>query len=67
MTEKKALETMLTTSEVMENLRISSPTTMNKLLELNDFPKIRIGKKYLIPENEYKKWLKQNMGTEVPL
>lgn len=36
-----------------------------KLIMLNGFPKIKIGKRYYIPENEFKKYLDKHIGTKI--
>lgn len=61
------MDRMLTIEEVMDNLHITSKTTMSKLLKASRFPYIKIGKQYLIPETEYTKWLKNKMNTTVYL
>ncbi|MCT7397674.1 helix-turn-helix domain-containing protein [Eubacterium sp. LFL-14] len=60
------LDKMLTIEDIMEHLHISN-TTAYKLVEMNSFPSLRIGRKWLIPESEYKKWLKKAYGTEIIL
>lgn len=36
-----------------------------RLVNRDDFPKIRIGRKILIPENKLKEYLEKNVGTEI--
>ena len=37
------------------------------IVNQNDFPKIKIGKRYYIPSNEYEKWLKNYLRKEYKL
>ena len=53
-----SIDTMLTIEDIMKNLHIKSKTTAYKLLKLDTFPSIKIGKNYLVPESEYNKWVK---------
>jgi hypothetical protein len=64
---KYNLETMLTIEDIMEHLHISSKTTVLKLVQLDTFPKIKLGKKYLIPLGAYNKWVKNMVGKEIYL
>ena len=36
-----------------------------KFIMLNGFPKIKIGKRYYIPENELSKYLEKHVGTKI--
>lgn len=36
-----------------------------KLIMLNGFPKIKIGKRYYIPEIDFKKYLEKHIGTKI--
>lgn len=56
---KQELATMLTKEEVMNNLHIKDYRSFMKLIEKEHLPHIKIGKQYLIPEDEYKKWIKR--------
>lgn len=41
--------------------------SLYKLVSRNDFPKIRVGRKILIPIEGFTKWLEENEGLEVNL
>ena len=47
---------LLTKEEVMENLHIKNIRTFNKLIN-DGLPHIKIGRKILIPNEKYKKWI----------
>lgn len=54
----------LTVKELQDYLRIGK----NKVYDLvgqNDFPKIRLGKTYIIPTEELKKYLHRNMYKKI--
>ena len=36
-----------------------------KLVKIKGFPKIQIGKKILVPEDEFNNWIKNNIGNEI--
>jgi cobalamin biosynthesis Co2+ chelatase CbiK len=54
-----------TVEEIMKNLHIQSKTTMRKVLNLDTFPKIKIGRKILIPKEDYRKWVKNSKGKNI--
>lgn len=54
----------LTVQELQDMLRISKNKSY-ELIQRDDFPKIKIGKKYLIPKNEYQKFLKRSLYKEI--
>ena len=54
----------LTVQELQDMLRISKNKSY-ELISRDDFPKIKIGKKYLIPKNEYQKFLKRSLYKEI--
>ena len=56
---------MLTLEDIKNHLGISSNTTIYKLIAIKSFPKIKIGKKYLIPKNKYLKWIENNLGNDI--
>lgn len=58
---------LMTIKEVKEYLRISSNTTIYKLIALKSFPKLKIGKDYKIPKNLLDKWIENNIGNEILL
>ncbi|OZQ68290.1 helix-turn-helix domain-containing protein [Paenibacillus odorifer] len=38
-----------------------------RLVSRDDFPKIRIGKKFIIPAKRFEEWLEANIGTEITM
>lgn len=56
----------LTVKEVMEILRIGRTMTY-ELVNQPDFPKLRIGRKILIPEKEFQDFLKRYMYKKYTL
>lgn len=55
---------MLTPKEVSEALGIGINQTYT-LIKRTDFPKIRIGQKYLVPKSEFEGWIKiHSYGTD---
>ena len=42
-------------------------STIYKLVSRNDFPKIRVGKRIIIPRDQFVKWMEENTGTTVEL
>lgn len=41
-----------------------SATTFYRWVRLPDFPVIRVGKKLLVPVDEYREWLRKNKGKQ---
>lgn len=60
------METMLTIEDIMENLHIERRQAL-KLLKLDGFPSVKLGKKYLIPLQAYTKWVKSVINTEITI
>jgi excisionase family DNA binding protein len=54
---------MLSVQEVQKLLNVSKDTVY-KLTHTEGFPKIRIGKRVLIPEQELGAWIKAHIETE---
>ena len=52
------LERLLTKEEIMEHLHIKNYRTFMELISNKNLPYLKIGKKYLIPLDEFKKWEK---------
>ena len=50
--------TMLTKQDVMDLLHIKDPRRFSDLINKQHLPHIKIGSQYLIPLQEYKKWIK---------
>lgn len=59
--ENQELDKLLTKEEVMEHLHINNYKTFVDLISKQKLPYIKVGKQYLIPLSEYKKWLKKNI------
>lgn len=66
MENNNVLPKALTVADVMEHLGISKNTAY-KLVNLNGFPKIKIGNKIIIPKEEYLAWIKNRIGREIIL
>ncbi|MBY9082968.1 helix-turn-helix domain-containing protein, partial [Paenibacillus sp. HN-1] len=41
--------------------------TIYRLVNKDDFPKVRIGKKFIIPAHKLNEWLEINIGSEISL
>ena len=55
---------LLTPKDVQSTLNIGKNTTY-KLFKLKGFPKIKIGKKYFIYEDDLEKYLKEHIKTSI--
>ena len=55
---------MLSTKEVSEYLKMGINQTRN-LIKTPDFPKIIVGKKWLVPADELDLWIKHNLGRKI--
>ncbi len=53
------LEEMLTVSEVASHLRISKKQAY-RLTSQQDFPAVRIGRRILIPKEQYMNWVNKH-------
>lgn len=60
--DKKHIDRMLTSKEVMEHLHIKDRRTYNKLLN-DGLPYLKVGKECLTPISEYEKWIKNNLHS----
>ena len=54
------MQNILTTKDVSIKLRMGINQTRD-LIRMNDFPKITVGRKWIIPEDELEKWLEKNL------
>lgn len=54
------MDKYLSTKDVQEILQIGR-NKVYKLIQQNDFPKIKIGRNYLIPEAEFEKYLHRKL------
>ena len=59
--EKKVVLLGYTLDDVAVSLSLSKPMVY-KLLTIEDFPKISIGRKYVIPVRELEDWLTSHVG-----
>lgn len=60
------LPNMLSVTDIQKHLHISKETAY-KLVKMKDFPKITIGKKYVIPEDAYLEWIKNKTRRTILL
>lgn len=60
---EQATDTMLTIKDIQTHLHIGRDTAYS-LVKLSTFPSIKIGRTYLIPLAEYRKWLSKSIGKE---
>lgn len=54
-------EPMLTKEDVKEHLHIKDDRSFYKLINEQQLPYIKIGRKYLVPLKKYNQWLKNMM------
>ena len=57
------LDAMLTVEDIQNHLHIGKNSAY-ALVKLSSFPSIKIGRTYLVPLSEYKKWLTKSIGKE---
>lgn len=60
------MDKMLTPEEVGERLGIGRNTTY-KLIALEDFPKIKIGHRYFIPETKFENFIMRHNKSQIVL
>lgn len=51
----------------LQNIFKCSKNKAYKIVQLNGFPKIRIGKNYYINREHFIKWQKENLNTSIKL
>jgi excisionase family DNA binding protein len=56
----------MSVKDVQTELGLSKNSTY-KLVNLTGFPKVKIGKKILIPRDEFEKFIKQHIGSQIIL
>lgn len=56
----------MSVKDVQNELGLSKNSTY-KLVNLTGFPKVKIGKKILIPRDEFEKFIKQHIGSQIIL
>lgn len=59
-----ALDKMLKVKDIQEHLGISK-NKVYALIRTKGFPKIKIGRNYYLPEEQYKKWVNENLKHEI--
>mgnify|MGYP001088307820 CR=1 FL=1 len=57
---------ILKVSDIQEHLGISKDKAY-KLVKMKSFPKIQIGHRYYIPQDEYEKWLGRHLKSKIIL
>lgn len=57
---------MLKVKDIQEHLGISRKKAYD-LVTMKGFPKITIGRGYYIPEDQYKKWINENVKHKILL
>ena len=57
---------MLTPKDIQEHLCLSK-NIVYQLIQMDSFPKIKIGNSYRIPKDKYEKWIEQNIRREIIL
>lgn len=60
------MENLLTVKDVQEKLKLGKNNTY-KLINQKGFPKIIIGKKILIPEEQFEKYIMSHIRTKINL
>lgn len=60
------MDKLLSVADVQEYLHLGRTTTY-KLVSQTGFPKIVIGKKILIPEQEFERYIKDHMYSKILL
>ena len=60
------IEKMLTVKDIQNELGLGK-NSVYKLVNLTGFPKVKIGKKILIPKDEFEKFMKQHIGSQICL
>lgn len=60
------MEKMLTVKDIQANLNISYNKAY-KLIKLKGCPKIKLGGTYMIPEQEFEKWIHAHLYSEIEL
>lgn len=60
------MENLLTVKDVQEKLKLGKNNTY-KLISQKGFPKITIGKKILIPEEQFEKYIMNHLRSKIEL
>jgi len=56
---------LLTINEAAEQLSIT-PRTLQRIVHIQDFPTIHIGRRILIPADALRQWVHDNTGAYIP-
>lgn len=60
------MDKILKVSDIQKHLGISKNRAY-ELIKMKTFPKIQIGHRYYIPEDEYNKWISNNIKNKILL
>lgn len=60
------IEKILTVKDIQEHLGVSKNKAY-EIVKLKSFPKVTIGHRYYIPEEQYNKWINERLRTKVIL
>lgn len=60
------MENLLTVKDIQDRLKLGKNNTY-KLVNKKGFPKITIGKKILIPEEQFEKYIMNHMRSKIEL
>lgn len=60
------MENLLTVQDIQERLKLGKNNTY-KLVNQKGFPKITIGRKILIPEEQFEKYIMAHIRTKIEL
>ena len=60
------MKKILKVSDIQKHLGVSK-TRAYEIVNLKSFPKIKIGHRFYIPEDEYEEWISENVKRNVIL
>ena len=64
MKNRNGMVEMLTVKDIQQHLCLSK-NIVYQLVQMDSFPKIKIGNSYRIPKDKYEKWIEQNIRREI--
>lgn len=64
MEKKIDIPEMMSVQDVIKSLGLGR-NTVYSLIKRKDFPKIQIGRSYVIPKDKYVEWLNKNIGKTI--
>ena len=64
MEKKIDIPEMMSVKDIIDNLGLGRNTVYN-LIKRKDFPKLQIGRSYVIPKDKYIEWLNKNIGKTI--